>query len=98
MNVSITDEATTSFTRLEGREGALVVRSEAIRYRLVCHFRDRGVSTAWIEARPESMLPAPQRQRWIATQKPYLITCQQLNIFDKANRHHYRSPATPAKS
>jgi hypothetical protein len=44
------------------------------------------------------MLPAPQRQRWIATQKPYLITCQQLNIFDKANRHHYRSPATPAKS
>jgi hypothetical protein len=56
----------------------------------VCQFRDRGVSTAWIDARPESMLPAPQRQRKIAIQKPDLITYQQLDIFDKADRHHHR--------
>jgi hypothetical protein len=38
------------------------------------------------------MLLAPQRQRRIATQKPDLITYQQLNVFDKANHHHHRRP------
>jgi hypothetical protein len=41
---------------------------------------------------------APQRQRSIATQKPDLITCQQLNFFDKANCHRHRCPAAPAKN
>jgi hypothetical protein len=60
--VSITEEATTSFTRLEAIDGALVVRSEAIQYRLGCQSRDRGESRSVSKLRPESMLVAAQRQ------------------------------------
>jgi hypothetical protein len=35
------------------------------------------------------MLPAAQGQRRIASQKPDLITYQQLKIFNETNHHHH---------
>jgi len=69
MKVSITDEATTSFTLFEGINGALVVWSEAIRYRLSCQSRDRRESRSGSKLRPEFMLVAVWRQREAALRR-----------------------------
>jgi hypothetical protein len=43
------------------------------------------------------MLPAAQGQRRIASQKPDLITYQQLKIFNKTNHYHHRRTGDAGK-
>jgi hypothetical protein len=104
MKVSITEEATTSFTLFEGMKGALVVWSVAIRYRLGCQSCNLGVSQSGSKLSIEFMLVATERQSETAPEEqgtavikdlPAVnrsIAQQFVNVFHKAYDHHNRGP------